>query len=193
MTQSKESDRALILIDMVVDRVSKDGARAIPGAHELVRFVQGELRYFRERGRPVIFVCTVGADGQMPAILQELTPRTGEPVVGKRAFSAFYDTGLDEMLPPQSVRRLTLVGVETNTSILLTAADAWARGYHVVVPEPCVCARDVDDHRFALRQIREVWPAQSTQGPPNVARPLETEPLEPTSPGTRAPEPTSRP
>jgi nicotinamidase/pyrazinamidase len=189
VTQSKESDRALILIDMVVDRVSKDGARAIPGAHELVRFVQGELRYFRERGRPVIFVCTVGADGVMPTILQELTPRTGERVLAKRAFSAFFETGLDEVLPRQSVRRLTLTGVETNTSILMTAADAWARGYHVVVPEPCVCARDVEDHRFALRQIREVWPSQGP--PPPGQRPAE--PMEPTSPGTRAPEPTSRP
>lgn len=177
MPTTKESDRALIVIDMTVDLVSAPAPKAVPGALELVRYVQGELRYFRERGRPVIFVTT--GEG---AIIPELTPRTGERVLVKRAFSAFFGTALEELLPPQHVRRLTLTGLETNTSILMTAADALARGYHVVVPEPCVCARDVEDHRFALRQIRDVWPQTV---------PSSGEPLEPTNPGARAPATTS--
>ena len=37
------------------------------------------------------------------------------------------------------------------------AADAYARGYEVVVPDPCVADRSSDDQRFALHLIREVW------------------------------------
>jgi len=92
------------------------------------------------------------------AILTELTPRSDERVLFKAAPSAFFDTDLGEVLKAQRVRRLTLVGLETHTSVLLSAADAVARGLQVVVPEPCVCARNADDHRFALRQIRDVWP-----------------------------------
>lgn len=151
-----ESDRALLILDMTADRVT--GPDAVPGATQIVRYVQGELRYFRERGRPVIFALTAPDLSEPPAILQELTPRSDERVLLKAAPSAFYDTDLGEVLKAQRVRRLTLVGLETHTSVLLSAADAVARGLHVVVPDPCVCSANPDDHRFALRQIREVWP-----------------------------------
>lgn len=151
-----ESDRALLILDMLVDNVT--GEHAVPGAAAIVRYVQGELRYFRERGRPVIFACTAFDLADPPPILQELTPRTDERVMWKSAPSAFFDTDLDATLRDSKVRRLTLVGLETHTSVMLTAADAVARGFQVVVPDPCVCASTPDDHRFALRQIREVWP-----------------------------------
>ena len=156
-----ESDRALLILDMVVDRL--DGPRAVPGASSIVRYVQGELRYFRERGRPVIFACTAsevlaGQVAEPPSIIQELTPRSDERVMWKSAPSAFFDTDLGDTLRDLKVRRLTVAGLETHTSVLLTAADAVARGFQVVVPDPCVCATNPDDHRFALRQIREVWP-----------------------------------
>lgn len=178
MPPSKESDRALIVIDMTVDRVA-----AVPGALDLVRYVQGELKYFRERGRPVLFVCT----GEGAQVIPELTPRTGERIVVKKHLSAFFGTPLSELLPPDQVKRLTLTGLETNTSILLTAADALARGYHVVVPEPCVCAVDQKDHDYALRQIRDVWPKAAPV-------PSSGEPPEPTNPGARgAPATTTAP
>ena len=165
---SKESDRALLVVDMTVERVSAESPTAIPGAAALVRYVQGEVRYFRERGRPVVFACTVDKHGNAPAVIQELTPRTGERVILKTGFSAFHETELADLLQSAGARRLTLTGVETNTSILLTAADALVRGFQVVVPEPCACARDPDDHRFALRQIRDVWPAQLGRPPAPV-------------------------
>jgi nicotinamidase-related amidase len=152
-----ESDRALLLLDLTEDRFQ--GPTAIPGAMQIVRYVQGELRYFRERGRPVIFACTTTDLEKPPAILAELTPRSDERVMYKHAPSAFFDSDLAETLAAQRVKRLTLVGTETHTSVLLTAADAIARGFEVVVPDPCVCARDPQDHKFALRQIRVVWPA----------------------------------
>ena len=164
-SSSTESDRALLVVDMTVERISPHQPLAVPGAEGLIRYVQGEVRYFRERGRPVIFACTVDGTGVVPTVIQELTPRTGERVIYKRAFSAFHDTDLAEILQSVGARRLTLTGVETNTSILLTAADALSRGLHVVVPEPCTCARDPDDQRFALRQIRDVWPARLGRAP----------------------------
>jgi nicotinamidase-related amidase len=142
-----------LILDMVAERVD-----AVPGAAGIVRYVQGELRYFRERGRPVIFACTAPDLSEPPHVIQELTPRSDERVMWKGAPSAFFDTDLGDTLKELSVRRLTIVGLETHTSVLLTAADAVARGFQVVVPDPCVCATNSDDHRFALRQIRDVWP-----------------------------------
>ncbi len=69
---------------------------------------------------------------------------------------------MDERLRSMGVTKLTIAGVVTNICVLYTAADALMRGYEVEVPEDCVAALDADDHRFALKQIKEVLkPSQS--------------------------------
>lgn len=147
-----ESDRALVVLDMTLDRFH--GPAAVAGAGAIVRFVQGELRYFRERGRPVVFAC---GDATDTLVIQEMTPRSDEIVFKKPGPSAFFGTSLDTALRSQGVRRVTLVGLETHTAVLLTAADAMARGYEVVVPDPCVCAHDPEAHRAALALLRRFW------------------------------------
>lgn len=146
--------------------MTPDKVAEVPGARDLIRYIRGELRYFRERGRPVIFACSERGDGK-PGVIAELTPRTGETVLFRHTPSAFHDTGLDETLPTE-VRRLTLVGVETHTSILLTAGDAYARGFQVVVPEPCACAKDPADHAYAMRLIRDVWHPWTNESAPDL-------------------------
>jgi nicotinamidase-related amidase len=159
-----ESDRALLVLDMTISRVS--GPHAVAGASAIVRFVQGELRYFRERGRPVVFACG-GAD----QVILELTPRSDEVVLRTSAPSAFFGTGLDAALSAKGVRRLTLVGLETHTSVLLTAADALARGYQVVVPDPCVCAQSTEAHAAALLLLRRYWTAAPSPSADPAAAP----------------------
>ena len=163
-----ESDRALLVLDMQADA----GGGVPPLAETILRFVQGELRYFRERGRPVFFALThlpaplrspvldvAGASSSFtPVMLQEFTPRTDEPVIVKSSPSAFFHTPLQEHLDRSRVRRITLVGLETHTSVLLTAADAFARGFDVIVPDPCVAAADPELHKTALRLVRDAWP-----------------------------------
>jgi nicotinamidase-related amidase len=155
--RAAESDRALVILDMTLDRFH--GLAAVAGAAAIVRFVQGELRYFRERGRPVVFA---NSDGH---VIQELTPRSDEVIFKKPGPSAFFGTALDDALRSQGIRRVTLVGLETHTAVLLTAADAMARGYEVVVPEPCVCAHDAEAHAAALSLLRRYWPVVFTPAP----------------------------
>jgi nicotinamidase-related amidase len=171
-----ESDRALVVLDMTLDRFR--GERAMAGAAAIVRYVQGELRYFRERGRPIFFANDLLA----AAVIQELTPRSDEPVLKKVAPSAFFRTDLEAHLARHHVRRLTVVGLETHTSVLITAADALSRGLQVVVPEPCVFASDAWSHEAALRLLRDEWPrswavAHATEGSqPHTAVPLASTP-----------------
>ena len=148
---SGESDRALVVLDMTLDRFR--GPAAVVGAPSIVRFVAGELRYFRERGRMVIFAGTERGG----VFIQELTPRSDDLCLTKPAPSAFFRTTLDAGLRRRGVRRVTLVGLETHTSVLLTAADAYSLGYEVVVPDPCVCAGNADAHAHALALLRTHW------------------------------------
>lgn len=163
--RAAESDRALVVLDMTLDRFH--GPAAVAGAAAIVRFVQGELRYFRERGRPVVFA---SGGGPQSLIIQELTPRSDEVVFKKPGPSAFYGTSLDTALQALGVRRVTLVGLETHTAVLLTAADAMARGYEVVVPDPCVCAGDPDAHAAAIALLRRHWAGAFSPAPTSTDR-----------------------
>jgi hypothetical protein len=159
----------LLVLDMTLDRFRGDAA--VPGAGAIIRFVLGELRYFRERGRVVVFANAERAG----VVIQELTPRSDESVIAKPAPSAFFGTMLDAALRRRGVQRVTLVGLETHTSILLTAADALSHGYQVVVPDPCVCAASPAAHEQALGLLRThwsaAWPARLRTAPGHDAAP----------------------
>lgn len=178
-TRIKPKERALVVIDMVPALVYEGGPRAVPGAAELIRYIQGELRYFRERDRCVVFAVRRPAEGEEPAsVIADLTPRSRELILSTSAPSAFFGTPLEEHLRARGAGRVTLVGVGTATSVLLTAADAYARGFGVSVPDPCVVDPNPEDHRFALHLIRDVWApkspgeAQEVTSPAAVLEPL---------------------
>lgn len=167
MKENKEFtvNKAIIVVDMIGDFVDKEGRAYVSCAKPLVPFIQGEIQYFRERNRHVIFALTAleekapfaRKDSQGARITCSLQPRPGEKVVEKSGPSAFMGTELYSILQEKGISRLTLVGVETHTSILLTAADALFRGYEVAVPETCVCSRKQTDHQMGLHLIHEGW------------------------------------
>jgi nicotinamidase-related amidase len=149
------SERALLIIDMVESMVY--GPDAIAGAKECIRFIEGELRYFRERDRSILFLSTLGLNTAPSPFISELTPRSTEPIIYKSAPDGFFGSNLSGTLDDLNVSRLTLTGVVASTSILLTGGSAMARGYHVVVPNPCVADNDPESQGYALHLIRNVW------------------------------------
>lgn len=154
-----ESDRALVILDMTREgcRGSADLERAVA---DIGRFVLGELRYFRERGRLVVFASSTATASSSSSILPGIRPRSDEIVLTTATSSAFAGTDLDTILQRMHIARVTLVGIETHTTVLATADDAARRGYGVVVPETCVAAADPVVHAAALRRLR----ATSTTG-----------------------------
>lgn len=153
------SDRALIIVDMLKESVDPHSEHHVPGIAETVRYIQGELQYFRERDRMVIFTVRSAESDEAPAarIIPDLTPRVGEVVIERPAPSVFFRTELESRLLAASARRVTLVGVGASNAILASAADAHARGFGVSVPEPCVSDDDEQDRLFALHLIRDKW------------------------------------
>ena len=149
----KKRERALVVIDMTPRLVYGEGGPPVPGAKELIRFIQGELRYFRERDRAVVFVTSRRTAGK--GIVAELTPRAGELTLEKTSHSCFYDTPLEQHLRDRGAGRVTLVGIGTADNILISAADADARGFGVSVPDPCVVDVDDEAHAFAMKLIRD--------------------------------------
>jgi nicotinamidase-related amidase len=89
------------------------------------------------------------------AIIDELAPLPGEFVIDdKRRLSAFFGTALEDTLRELEIDTVVLAGVNTNTSILHTAFDAFCRDFKVVVLSDCTISMYGPDlHDLALKNI----------------------------------------
>lgn len=148
MSENK-SGRAILVVDMVEELEHEESKAYSVASQEILPFVQGELQYFRDRMRPVIFCMSA----ENSRIIRALSPRTGELCIKKDRPNAFFNTTLSDILNSLKVKTLTIVGMPLHTSVLLTAAAAIDHGFSIVVPETCVCSIDEHDHSAALRLV----------------------------------------
>lgn len=102
---------------------------------------------------------TVGAE-----VIPELTPDKADYIVEKRTYSGFYETGLDPLLRSlyggDGAKTVILGGVHTNICIRHTSADAFFRGYHIVIVEDGVEAFTEKDHKEGLKYLEYVYNAK---------------------------------
>src|SRR4030042_4184617 len=75
-------------------------------------------------------------------VIPELKPAEKDYVVEKRTYSSFYETGLDMLLRSlykgDCVKTVILGGLHTNMCVRHTAADAFFRGYNIIIaPHGC--------------------------------------------------------
>ncbi|MCZ6891108.1 MAG: cysteine hydrolase [Chloroflexi bacterium] len=83
-------------------------------------------------------------------IHEAVAPQDGEPVVTKRAVSAFYGSDLAALLATGGIDTLLLCGVATNFVVEGTAREAMDRGYNVVIVGDCCAAASQETHDAAL-------------------------------------------
>jgi nicotinamidase-related amidase len=128
---------------------------------------------FRALGAPVVLVrVSFAADGAdalrspvdapragatRPAgwdeIVPQLGPATGDVLVTKRNWGAFYGTDLDLQLRRRGVRTVVLGGIATNFGVESTARDAFERSYALVFAEDATSGLTAEAHDFAIRNI----------------------------------------
>jgi nicotinamidase-related amidase len=98
-------------------------------------------------------------------VIPELAPDSkSDYVVEKRTYSGFYETGLDPLLRSfyggDGVKTVILGGLHTNMCIRHTSADAFFRGYHIVIVEDGVEAFSEEDHQQGLKYLVYVYNAK---------------------------------
>lgn len=104
-----------------------------------------------------------GSEGAQ--VIPELKPDEAKDyIVEKRTYSGFYETGLDPLLRSfyggEGVRTVILGGLHTNMCIRHTSADAFFRGYHIVIAEDGVEAFTQKDHVEGLKYLEYVYNAK---------------------------------
>lgn len=167
-----KSETALLLIDVINDLDFRDGPRllrhAVPMADNLAR-LKSRLK---EAGVPAIYVndnfgrwqsnfqtllehcLSEGVTGR--ELVARLIPEEDDYFVLKPKHSAFFSTTLDTLLRYLGVKRLIITGVATNICVLFTANDAYMRDFEIYVPQDCVSANTLKEHRWALGQMESL-------------------------------------
>ena len=97
-------------------------------------------------------------------VIQELKPEPEEYQIGKRTYSGFYETGLDSVLrvlyDGEGARTVILGGLHTHMCVRHTAADAFFRGYQIVIPSDGVEAFTQEDHDQGLKYLENTYSAR---------------------------------
>lgn len=79
-----------------------------------------------------------------------LAPTEDDTVLTKWRYSAFHDTGLDELLADLGRDQMVVTGVYANTGCLVSAVDAFSRDIETFVVHDAVADFSAEDHRQAL-------------------------------------------
>jgi nicotinamidase-related amidase len=115
----------------------------------------------RARGRLAVGIGDPGPMGRIlvrgergHAIVDELAPAPGEPVVDKPGKGAFYATDLETILRGRAIASLVVTGVTTEVCVSTTVREANDRGYECLVLEDCVASYFADLHAAALAMVR---------------------------------------
>jgi len=113
------------------------------------------------RGRGAAGIGDVGPMGRIlvrgeagHAIIPELSPLPGEPVVDKPGKGAFFATDLHAILQNRGIEQLIVTGVTTEVCVHTTVREANDRGYDCCVPEDCVGSYFPEFQRIALQMIQ---------------------------------------
>jgi len=173
-----EKKAAVIVIDMLNDFVTgkleaKRAQRIIPNLKRLVEAA-------RENNVPVIY----SNDAHYPQdvevtrkwgkhaikgtkgaeVIPQLKPAKKDYVVEKRTYSGFYETGLDPLLRSlykgEGAKTVILGGLHTNMCVRHTAADAFFRGYKIIIAKDGAEAFTQKDQEEGLKYLEYVYNAK---------------------------------
>jgi nicotinamidase-related amidase len=109
---------------------------------EVLSNIKSLLEKFRELKEPVIFIQHddgKGSDLEVNTpgwqIVRDIEPMPGERVIPKRFNSAFRDTTLEAELVEMKIKKLIIVGLQTEFCIDTTIRVAFEKGFDVILPE----------------------------------------------------------
>ncbi len=164
---------AVLVIDMLYDFVF--GRLKCEPCAEVVGNIRRVVDAARLAGVPVVYT----NDSHLPTdpeirvwgehamkgdegsrVIEELKPAARDYVLEKRTYSAFFETGLDPLLRSLGVGTVVLTGIHTHICVKHTAADAFFRGYRVVVVKDATATSNPRDHEEAVNYMKTMYGAE---------------------------------
>jgi nicotinamidase-related amidase len=132
-------DNTLLLIVDVQNEIADQNPYLFD---EVLSNIKTLLEKFRELKKPLIFIQHddgPGSDLEVNTpgwqIVKEIEPLPGERVIPKQFNSAFRETTLEKELLEMKIKKLIIVGLQTEFCIDTTIRVAFEKGFEVILPE----------------------------------------------------------
>jgi nicotinamidase-related amidase len=145
-------DACLVLIDLQYEYLA--GPVALPDARRAILNTARLLVRARAAGTSIFHIAHKGRPGGMfdrsaerGAIVSELAPLPGEPVVEKALPNAFAGTDLQARLAATERKDIVLAGFMTHMCVSSTARAGLDLGYRITVDANSCATRDLPDER----------------------------------------------
>ena len=94
-------------------------------------------------------------------VIEELKPKARDFIVPKTTYSGFFNTDLDSILRSlynsEGANTLILTGLHTDICVRHTAADAFFRGYELIIPYDAVSSFTEAQHLLGLKYLRYAY------------------------------------
>jgi len=167
--------KALIIVDMLNDFIHTNGALYCgETARVIIPFIKERLKVYRKSKDTVIYLQdshdendrefekfprhgVAGTWGNQ--IIEELEPLPEETVIGKKRFSGFYGTDLEDILNSKNINKVEVVGVCTSICVMDTVSGLANRDYKITVPVKGVADFDPTFHEFSLKRMSRIYGA----------------------------------
>jgi len=112
--------------------------------------------------RPPVNCCKIGfvryyedidTQRECIAVIDELSPEPGDPVVDKFGYGGFFRTNLPDILNAYRVDTVVISGTVTQICVEETAREAFHHGLKTIVLSDCVSSFDPELHQATLRNL----------------------------------------
>lgn len=174
----KETNKAILVIDMQNDFVLPGAPLCVSGAIETIPAITEFLNFGRKNGWTVIFVCRVhrqsgvdaetfrrhhfrdgsgicvaGSDGA--ELVEGIIKEPGDILVTKTRFDAFFNTDLETVLRGAGIGEVYITGTQYPNCVRSTAVGAIQRDYAVTVVTDCCSASspEIAAHNIADMRV----------------------------------------
>lgn len=155
---------ALKTVDPIKKVISQFRAASRPVI--FTRFVAGPqetlLWTWSPQIRPPVNCCKIGfvryyedidAERECMAVIDELAPEPGDPIVDKFGYGAFFRTNLPDILKAHKIDTVVICGTVTQICVEETAREAFHHGLKTIVLSDCVSSFDPALHQATLRNL----------------------------------------
>ncbi len=105
--------------------------------------------HFRENGEPYL-----KRGSEIFKVAPELAPESGDIIIDKDRYSAFFNTNLETILKDRKIENVIITGLASNVCCESTARDAFFRDYIVFFLSDCNAALDEAQHQSTLNNVR---------------------------------------
>lgn len=177
---------AMIIIDTINEMLHPDGKLAAKGyaqyiaEHNSIAHINTALQNARSQGDLIIFVrlgfssdyhdCPLNSplfmnapkfgaliEGKWATEIHEAIIQDSSDIhITKKRVSAFYQTGLSELLSEKGITHISLAGCATDLAVNHTARDAHDRDFMVNILSDCCIAANTEDHINTLGLLKKI-------------------------------------